>query len=264
MTLVRILSKTADYQTKEAFRVIRTNLRFCGSEKKRIVVTSCVPGEGKSSVSVSLALALAEDGARVILVDADLRKSGMLRNIRCKGPARGLSDYLSGQCGLTEIICRTDRENLHLVLSGVFPPNPTELLRTDRFRRMMEQLAEEYDYVLVDTPPLGYVIDAAVIAGSCDGILWVIASREIRKGMALEIKEQIEKCGCPVLGAVLNKTEIRKTGYGSRKYGKYYGKYYGMKEQNNEADDRQSITSGKGEKSGGDGSLSHHSVFKLH
>lgn len=215
--MVKIKKKQAGYQTTEAFRTIKTNLRFCGRDKKVIAVTSCVPNEGKSSVSMRLAQALREDGAKVILIDADLRKSVMFRQVMVEKGSRGLSDYLAGQCSVNDIICDTDLENFKIILCGITPPNPTELLRTEAFRKLLQKLREMYDYVLVDTPPVGLVIDAAVIAESCDGILWVISSGQISRRIALETKEQIEKSGCPVLGAVLNKTESSLSEY------EYYG-----------------------------------------
>lgn len=217
MTIVKIKKKQAGYQTTEAFRTIKTNLRFCGRDKKVIAVTSCVPNEGKSSVSMRLAQALREDGAKVILIDADLRKSVMFRQVMVEKGSRGLSDYLAGQCSVNDIICDTDLENFKIILCGITPPNPTELLRTEAFRKLLQKLREMYDYVLVDTPPVGLVIDAAVIAESCDGILWVISSGQISRRIALETKEQIEKSGCPLLGAVLNKTESSLSEY------EYYG-----------------------------------------
>lgn len=217
MTMVKIKKKQAGYQATEAFRTIKTNLRFCGRDKKVIAVTSCVPNEGKSSVSMRLAQALREDGAKVILIDADLRKSVMFRQVMVEKGSRGLSDYLAGQCSVNDIICDTDLENFKIILCGITPPNPTELLRTEAFRKLLQKLREMYDYVLVDTPPVGLVIDAAVIAESCDGILWVISSGQISRRIALETKEQIEKSGCPLLGAVLNKTESSLSEY------EYYG-----------------------------------------
>ena len=217
MTRVKIKKKQAGYQATEAFRTIKTNLRFCGRDKKVIAVTSCVPNEGKSSVSMRLAQALREDGAKVILIDADLRKSVMFRQVMVEKGSRGLSDYLAGQCSVNDIICDTDLENFKIILCGITPPNPTELLRTEAFRKLLQKLREMYDYVLVDTPPVGLVIDAAVIAESCDGILWVISSGQISRRIALETKEQIEKSGCPLLGAVLNKTESSLSEY------EYYG-----------------------------------------
>lgn len=237
MSTITINEKTTAYQITEAFRTIRTNLRFCGREKKVIAVTSCVPNEGKSSVSMRLAQALTEDGSSVILVDADLRKSVMRRRFTLREHCRGLSDYLSGYCSVKEAVQKTDVNKFDVILSGVVPPNPTELLRTKRFREMLVELREQYDYVLIDTPPVGIVIDAAVIAESSDGILWVISSGQIRRRLAVAAREQIEKSGCPVLGAVLNKVDTRKTPGGGMYYGDGYygGRYYEKQDGHSDA-----------------------------
>ena len=206
---VRIRKKRQDYQTEEAFKALRTNLQFCGREKKAVAVTSCTPNEGKSTVSLLLAVSLAESGKRTILIDADMRKSVLTGAAR---PSRkgllGLAHYLSGQSELEEVICRTDVPGLSLIYSGPFPPNP----------------AEQYEFILVDTPPLGSVIDSAIAAEACDGVILVLESGAISWKFARGVREQLDRSGCPVLGAVLNKADLSRHGYG-RYYGKYYGQY---------------------------------------
>ena len=225
MTVIKIKERRTDYQITEAFRTIRTNLRFCGRDKKVIAVTSCIPNEGKSSVSVLLAQALREEGARVVLVDADLRKSVMFQHFFVEGEGAGLSDYLSGQSSMKDVMHSTDMENFDIIMSGISPPNPTELLRTQEFTRMLGNLREMYDYILVDTPPIGLVIDAAVIAEACDGILWVVSSGQISRQMANVTMRQLEKSGCPVLGAVLNKVDMKRSGQNTYYSGGYYRQY---------------------------------------
>lgn len=222
---VRIRKKRQDYQTEEAFKALRTNLQFCGREKKVVAVTSCTPNEGKSTVSLLLAVSLAESGKRTILIDADMRKSVLTGAAR---PSRkgllGLAHYLSGQSELEEVICRTDVPGLSLIYSGPFPPNPAELVGGSRFREMMETLREQYEFILVDTPPLGSVIDSAIAAEACDGVILVLESGAISWKFARGVREQLDRSGCPVLGAVLNKADLSRHGYG-RYYGKYYGQY---------------------------------------
>ncbi len=116
----------------------------------------------------------------------------------------------------------TDIQNLYIVYSGPFPPNPAELLGGKQFKGMLQALRKVYDYVIIDTPPLGSVIDGAIVAGSCDGPILVIESGVISYRFAQNVKDQLERSNCPVLGAVLNKVDMQKSGYG-----KYYGKYYG-------------------------------------
>ena len=192
-----------------------------------MAVTSCTPDEGKSTVSLMLAVSLAESGKRTVLVDADMRKSVMTGSARAAGKGvLGLAHYLSGQNSLAEVVYRTDVSGLSLIYSGPFPPNPAELLGGGRFRNMIKGLREQYDFVLVDTPPLGSVIDSAIVAESCDGVILVLEAGAISWKFARSVREQLDRSGCPVLGAVLNKVDLKRNGYG-RYYGKYYGQYGG-------------------------------------
>lgn len=219
------------YQIEEAYKSLRTNLQFCGEEKKVIAVTSCTPNEGKSSVSLQLAVSLAESGKNTLLIDGDLRKSVLLGKIQGnKQTIQGLTHFLSGQSALQEITCATNIKNFYVISSGPFPPNPAELLGSKSFKKLIQSLRNIYDYIIVDTPPLGSVIDCAIVAEACDGVIMVLEAGVIGYRFAQEVKEQLEKGNCPVLGAVLNKVVVQKQGYG--KYGKYYGKYYGKSEKN--------------------------------
>ena len=229
MNQVTIKRDKMEYQIAEAYKSLRTNLQFCGEDKKVIAVTSCTPDEGKSSICMQLSISLAESEKRVLLIDADLRKSVLMGRIKVdRQGVKGLTDFLSGQCSLKDTICATDIKYFFLICSGSFPPNPAELLGGKKFRSMVASLREVYDYIIIDTPPLGSVIDSAVAAECCDGALIVIESGAISYRFIQEVKAQLEKSGCPILGAVLNKVDIQAKSYG--KYGKYYGKYYGEKE----------------------------------
>ncbi len=216
-----------DYRSNESYKTLRTNLQFCGSEVKVILFTSCIPNEGKSSVSFHLAKSFAENGKKVILIDADLRKSVIIGQRRVNTQIEGLSYYLSGQKKLEEVIYDTNIENMSIIFAGKVPPNPSELLGHERFKQMIDHLKESYDYVIIDTPPLGSVIDSAVIAPYCDGAVLVISSNMVSYRFAQDVKMQLEKTNCPILGAVLNKVPMDKKGYYGRYYGSYYGKYYG-------------------------------------
>ena len=223
-----------DHIVQEAFKFLRTNIQFCGSDKHVIMLTSCVSGEGKSDTSLSLAMSLAELGKQVILVDTDLRKSVLLSKLnRSRDELLGLTHFLTGQASLRDVVCTTNVPNFHLITAGPFPPNPVELLNNRHFEAMIEALRAAYDYIIVDTAPLGTVIDAAIVAKQCDGAVIVIEAGKINYRFVQDTKAQLEKSGCPVLGAILNKVDAKKPGYGSYgrygygKYGKYYGKYYG-------------------------------------
>jgi capsular exopolysaccharide synthesis family protein len=224
MADIRIKYQKLTFPVEEAYKSLRTNLFFCGREKKVIAITSCTPNEGKSTVSLNLALSLAEAKKKVVLIDADLRNSTLLGKIHRVTEKDGLAYYLSGMASYEEIICTTDHECLDMILTGGFPPNPAELLGESCFKTMLERLRQEYDYVIVDTPPIGNVIDSAIIAESCDGLVMVIESNAISYRFAQRVKEQLEKTSCPILGVILNKVDPTNQGYG--KYGQYgrYGK----------------------------------------
>lgn len=226
-----------DFRTKEAYKTLRTNLSFAGKNVKVISLTSCTPNEGKTSVSFQLCLSLAESGKKTILVDADLRKSVLRGRYKANREKYGLSHYLSGQMELDDVCCRTNVNNFDIIFAGPIPPNPSELLGGDAFKNMLEVLRMKYDYVIVDTPPLGSVIDGAVVGAICDGTVIVVESGAISYKFAQNVKEQLDKVGCRILGCVLNKVNTKKNPYYGKYYGYYYGSYYGY--GNDGADEAQ-------------------------
>lgn len=226
------------YGKKEAFNSLRTNLSFCGDDIHVILFTSCTPDEGKSSTVMDLGRAMAEDQKHVLLIDADLRKSVLVGRYHAKsgeGAIKGMSHYLSGQASMDDIICETNVENLDMVFAGRTTPNPTELLGNRYFDRLLAYGREHYDTVLIDSPPLGSVIDTAVIAPKCDGAVLVVEANKCSYKFVEEIKKQLEVADCRILGVVLNKVKISKGGYYNRYYKRsykgyykgYYNKYYG-------------------------------------
>lgn len=225
MVKVKLNDWKQNYQMDEAYKALRTNLQFCGADKKVIAFTSCTPNEGKSNVTSHLAASLAESGKSVLLIDADLRKSVLLGRVEVDDEVMGLTHYLSKQAKLSDVICATTLPKFHIIFSGIVPPNPAELLGSRLFKDMIRTAREVYDYIIIDTPPLGRVIDSAVIAESCDGTVIVIESGAISYRFVQEVKDQLDKANCPILGTVLNKVVYGKEGYG--RYGKYgkYGKY---------------------------------------
>lgn len=227
MESIEVKIPPLDRRTEEAFKTLRTNLQFCGKEVKSIALTSCTPNEGKSSVSLQLARSLSENGKRVLFIDADLRKSVILSRCQVSQTVKGLSHYLSGQCAFTDAVYMTNVKNLHMIFAGPVPPNPAELLGSNAFKIVIEKMKTVYDYIIIDTPPLGSVIDAAVIANECDGSILVVKSGEISRRFARKIVDQLRMADCPILGAILNSVDMKKNSYGNY-YGKYYGKYYGQ------------------------------------
>ncbi len=208
-TVILKAEETVDnYYMREAYNTIRTNFLFSGCEIKTVVFTSCHMNEGKSTVSAVLAQSLAETGKRVLLIDADLRKSVFASRIEGQ-VEKGLSLFLSGQAERDEVLCQTQIVNLDIILAGKVPPNPVELLNSDRMKTLIMQAREAYDYVLIDTPPLGMVIDSAVIADYCDGAVMVLDGGNVQAREAQHVKQQLEKSGCRLLGVVLNHTEAQ-------------------------------------------------------
>ncbi len=222
MKRVEITKPVLQYYSSEAFKTLRTNLQFCGSDKKVIVFTSCTENEGKTMVTLNLGIALAEIGKKVLFIDADLRKSVLIGRLRISTEIRGLTHFLSRQETLNEIIYTTNIPDFNVIFSGPTAPNPAELLNGSYFSKMIDVLRESCDYILIDSPPLGSVIDSAIIASNCDGAIIVMESGWNSWRFEAEIKEQLQKSGCPILGAILNKADVKGNGYG--KYGKY-GKY---------------------------------------
>ncbi len=217
------------YDVNEAMKLLRTNLQFCGKDKKVIMITSTLADEGKSTVSINLCRSLAQLGSRVILLDADMRKSVLADRVTREKNLPGLSHLLSGRSGLEDVLMETDMENFHIILAGRVPPNPAELLSGTRMQKLIEICREEYDYVIVDCPPINLVVDAAVVAPLCDGIVMVVSSGNVPYRLAQGALDQLQATGCPILGAVLNMVDQKNEKYYYRRgyYNKdYYQKYH--------------------------------------
>ena len=214
-----VLEEQQNYFMREAFNTLRTNILFSGKDIKNIVITSCMAHEGKTTVSTEVAKSLAESGKRVLLIDADLRKSVMATRYTKTRGLCGLSQLLSGQVEIDDAIYKTQIEGLHVIFAGPYPPNPTELVGSPAFKELLDAKRDEYDYILIDAAPLGLVIDAAVMASVCDGAVLVINSGTVKYRFAQEVKLQLQKSGCRILGVVLNKVSRKNSG-------KYYNGYY--------------------------------------
>lgn len=213
-----------DYAANESLNTLSTNLSFTGNHVKKIMLTSCQPQEGKSFLSMNLMRTLAGMGKRVVLVDADLRHSLTTSRYGIQAPLdlMGLSHYLAGMCSLDDVVCETNIIDAYMVLVGKDIANSLPLLSTPRLTQMLDILANSFDYVLVDAPPIGVIIDAAEIAKSCDGVLFVVTDSGISRRELVESVRQIEKTGIPILGAVLNKVTFDT--HSSKRY--YYRSYY--------------------------------------
>lgn len=215
---------TKEFYPAEAMKTLRTNVMFCGTDVRTIAVTSFSAAEGKSTISFQLAASLAQTGRKVLLLDADLRKSVMASSLRTKGTVEGLTHLLSGMASLNEILTATDIPGLYVIFAGARVPNSAEVLGSKTFSKLMSALRETFDYVIVDAAPLGQVIDCAVMAPIVDGVLMVVDSTRNSYKLERRMKAQLEKANGKILGVVLNRVDMHdKTGYYGRTYGYGYG-----------------------------------------
>ena len=223
--------KNSIQRTEEYYNALRTNIQLSGEDIKIVSLTSVQPNEGKSTTSTNLAIAFARAGYKTLLIDADIRNSVRSGVFKKKKKITGLTDYLAGKTDLSQGLCETDVKNLFVIESGQSSPNPTALLQSKNFDAMMNILRRYYDYVIVDTPPIGLVIDAAIISQKCDASILVAESGSVKRKALQKAKEQLEQTGTPFLGVILNKYDVSSDRYGA--YGAYgnYGNY-GKKHEN--------------------------------
>ena len=213
------------YACSEAVNTLCTNLSFAGENVKKIMITSCHASEGKSFLSMNVMRTMAKLGKTVVLVDADLRCSVIGSKYALKfeqEQAPGLAHYLAGMVSENDIVYSTNLSGAYMVPVGREVSNSLPLLVSPRFDELLTSLAQKADYVIVDAPPLGAIIDAAEIAKSCDGTLIVVNYDSVRRQELINVKEQLEQTECPILGTVLNM--VKFDNYLSKKY--YYKSYY--------------------------------------
>ncbi len=205
----------------EQYRTIRTNIQFSSldNELRTLVITSSGPGEGKSTTAANLAVVLAQQGKKILLIDADLRKPTAHYTFGKKN-TMGLTNVLTKQNSLTSVTQETDVDNLSLLTSGPIPPNPAELLASASMDELIQEALLEYDTVVFDTPPVLAVTDAQVLANKADGAILVVSSGKTEKEGALKAKELLVSAKAKLLGVVLNRKEQKQSEY-------YY--YYGKK-----------------------------------
>ncbi|MBE6685608.1 MAG: CpsD/CapB family tyrosine-protein kinase [Ruminococcaceae bacterium] len=224
------LPGSSDFFTQEAYKVLRTNIQFCGPDIKVIAVTSCYENEGKTTVALHLAKSFAELGKKVLLIDVDMRKSVMAgRNTTAKDTL-GLSEVLTGMNTLQECLYPTQFKNLQILFSGQYPPNPVELISGKYFAELIANARKSYDYIILDTPPLGRVIDAAVASTLCDGTVLVMGGNRVRIKQAKEVVNQLRMSNCKILGVIRNNiNKVKGSKYG--RYAYYGNGYYGYSDK---------------------------------
>lgn len=244
--------KPLDYAANEAINTLCANLTFSGAGIKKIMITSSQAAEGKTLTAMNMMRTFAALGKMVVYVSGDLRRSPIVQayGIRFEGEDTvGITHYLAGMASAAEVVYQTNIPGAYLVPVGRDVSNSLSLLSTPRLPALLDYLASAFDIVLVDSPPIGVIIDAAEIAKSCDGTVLVVNYNSVRRRELSEARRQIERAGCPVLGAVLN--EVPMDSYSNRRYYNqgYYSQYYSSTSGSSSSLSRSSA-SGKRRKNG--------------
>jgi capsular exopolysaccharide synthesis family protein len=214
----------------ECLRSIRTNVLFMSPDRplRTILVTSCSPGEGKTTTATALAETMADGGSRVLLIDADMRRPRIHKVFGIQ-QEMGLSSLILGEGGLETVVRPTSVQNLSVLVCGPVPPNPAELLHTPAFAGILAAAAERFDRVIIDSPPAGVVADAVVISTQVDGTLFVLKAGHTSQDAAVRAVRGIANVNGRLLGAVLNDLDLEDRRYGE--YYQYYRRgYYGSRE----------------------------------
>lgn len=206
-------NRTVPFTVVEAYKTIRTNLMYLLSQSKSrtFAISSSLPGEGKSSCSVNLAIAFSQLGSKVLLIDADLRKPTVYRKLRLQN-AKGLSSVLVGFCEFDDALVHIN-PNLDVLVSGPTPPNPSELVASDNMSQLLEQLKDKYDYIVIDTPPINVVSDAVLLAPKTEGVLLVVQDRRTTHDEFKKAVASLNFADVRLLGVVLNGSSDKSAKY---------------------------------------------------
>lgn len=218
----------APFQFVEAYKSLRTNLEFLSASSgcKVILITSSVPEEGKSNVAINLATTMAAGGKKVVLVDGDLRKGSLSRYLHLNRNRPGISNVVANQCTPTDALVRFKNVQFTLLPVGPLPPNPSEMLATPAVEALFKGLREYYDYVIVDTPPVSVVTDAAVMCRFADGVILVVRPGVTTTQGAQLSKKNLEAVHAHILGVVLNGYDAKRAGHKDGYYYSYSYDYY--------------------------------------
>ena len=197
----------------EAIRRLRTNMQFVGvaDESRSVLISSSIPGEGKSTTALNLAVSLADAGSKVLLIDADLRRPSIAEYLGLEGSV-GLTTVLIGKAGVEDVVQPWADSTLDILPAGQIPPNPSELLGSGAMRSLLSEVSARYDTVLIDSPPLLPVTDAAVLGRQVGGVLVVVGVDRIHRPQLVETIESLDTAGCHVMGLVINKIARREVG----------------------------------------------------
>ncbi len=233
-----VIGNKQSFLFTEAYKSLRTNVLFSLPKDgcKKFIVTSALAGEGKSTVSTHLAAALAEMGVSVLVMDCDLRRGKTHRLFEVKR-SPGLANVLAGFADVNSAVQKTAVENLFVLPSGVVPPNPAELLASNRMKELVDELSKSFDYIVLDTSPINVVSDALPLVNLVDGVVVVVRQNYTDKGALEKCISSLEFADAKILGTVFNDVEGKKAAK-DRRYGYYKGGYYSYisssKKENNE------------------------------
>jgi capsular exopolysaccharide synthesis family protein len=225
-----ILTDKSGFYLKEAYRSLRTNVNFTFADTegcKVVMVTSSLQGEGKSITALNLSISLGQTDNKVLLIDCDLRRPRLARLMNT-GASVGVSNLLMDLQQLDSAIISNEEHGIDMIFAGDIPPNPAELLASQRMKKLLEILRKRYDYIIIDSPPVDLVVDAVALSAQCDGVLYVVRAGRSERGAVIDGMEQLEYAGAKVIGFVFNGVTSETTkGYGKYRYRKYaaYGRY---------------------------------------
>ena len=198
----------------EAYRTLRTNIQYSSFDQKvkTILITSSGPGEGKTTTSSNLAVVMAQGGNKTILIDCDQRKPNVHKVFKLSN-STGLSNRLVEETEMEFGIQKTQIPNLHILTAGTRPPNPAELLSSKKMKSFVEALKNNFDFIILDTPPIVMVTDAQILAQYTDGCLLVVSSGEAERDSVIKAQGLLQKVNAKILGVILNKVDVTKKGY---------------------------------------------------
>lgn len=227
-SLCSIADPNAPFNYVEAYKMLCTNIEFLRATHKckNIMITSTLANEGKTNISVNLALTLSGYNKSVCLVECDLRRPTVHRFIASNKNSYGLTNVLKGQVELSSVLHKVSGTKMSILLAGSIPPNPSELLSSNNMKNLVAELEEQFDYVLYDTPPVFLVTDAAALGKYMDGAIFVIKHNFTERGMVVQAKKNLEIAGVKIFGAIYSNYSAKSTGAYS-KYSRYnYYDYY--------------------------------------
>lgn len=222
--MMNIHEKKVPFAVAEAYKNIRANIMFlfASTESKILTITSPIASEGKSTTAINVAVAFSQLGEKTLVIDADMRKATVHRKLGIKNEV-GLSNILAGFADVKDCITHV-YENFDVITAGRIPPNPAEILGSDRFKALLDELSKEYKYILIDTPPINIVLDALVVSKHTSGIVMIVRDKFTQNEAVRHALAAIEFAGATVLGAIMNGANPESKSRYNRRYG--YGRRY--------------------------------------